>query len=75
MAFDPNVPKKKCLYTCPQCGEEWVAWVPIEERKLRRWCPRKVPEPRCGILVSPRATEQKQVRERVVRVTRPKPLW
>jgi hypothetical protein len=72
MAFDPNVAMKKCLYRCtnPECNAEWHKWVPVEERKLRRWCPNK-----CGILVTPYRTEKKQTTEHNVRTSRPKPLW
>jgi hypothetical protein len=69
-----DIPKKKCLYRCPKCGAEWQAWVPVEERKLRRWCPNKT-EPRCGILVTPYETEKRQRTEHKVRVTKPRPLW
>src|SRR4051794_11921114 len=36
--LDNEVPKKKCLYRCPDCGTEWTYWLPVDERKVRRWC-------------------------------------
>lgn len=62
--------KKKLYYRCPECGDEWTRWKPIEERKVRGWCAN------CKHLVTPYKTEKTQTTEREnVRVTKLKPLW
>lgn len=73
MSDEERPPLKKLLYKCPQCGEEWHKWVPVEEKKLRRFCPNQIHQPK--LLVGPYKTEQKLTRERKVTAREIKPYW